>query len=112
MHSRLFITFNPPRARLQLSGKLDAGARGKLQRRLEDAVRAGCVRVEVDCTAVTFIDVGCVLELELVRDRLADLGHALVVRRSSAAFDGAVILAGCPDLYDPRRASPDHRSLR
>jgi len=105
MHSRFFITFNPPRATLYLAGELDVTERAELHRRIEDAVVLGCVRLEVDGAAVTFIDVGCLSELDAGRTGLATLGRSLVVRRTSPVFERVANLSGYRSLLTEPQTS-------
>ena len=103
MHSRLFITFDPPRATLYLAGQLDVTDRADLHRRIEEAIVLGCLRLEVDGAAVTFIDAGCLRELDAGKARLARLGRSLVVRRASPVFERAANLSGYRGLVtDPQ----------
>jgi anti-anti-sigma factor len=94
MHLRFLITFSPPRATLYLAGELDVDDRAELHRRIEDAIVLGCLRLEVDCAAVTFIDSGCLRELDAGKARLAKRGRSLVVRRTSPVFERAANLSG------------------
>jgi anti-anti-sigma factor len=94
MHSRFFITFSPPRATLYLAGEFDITDRAELHRRIEDAIVLGCVRLEVDGAAVTFIDSACLRELDAGKTRLAKLGRSLVVRRPSPVFERVANLSG------------------
>jgi anti-anti-sigma regulatory factor len=105
MHSRFFITFDPPRATLYLAGEFDLTERAELHRRIEDAIALGCVRLEVDSAAVTFIDAGCLRELDAGRVRLAKLGRSLVVRRTSPVFERVVTLSGYPGLLTEHQTS-------
>jgi anti-anti-sigma regulatory factor len=89
MHSRFFITFSPPRATLYLAGEFDVTERAELHRRIDDAIVLGCIRLEVDGAAVTFIDASCLRELSAGKARLARLGRSFVVRRTSPVFDRA-----------------------
>ena len=94
MHSRFFITFSPPRATLYLAGEFDITDRAELHRRIEDAIVLGCVRLEVDGAAVTFIDSAWLKELDTGKTRLAKLARSLVVRRASAVFERVANLSG------------------
>jgi anti-anti-sigma regulatory factor len=105
MHSRFFITFNPPRATLYLAGEFDVTERAELHRRIEDAIALGCVRLEVEGAAVTFIDAGCLRELDAAKARLAKDGRSLVVRRASPVFERVADLSGCPGLVTEPQTS-------
>jgi anti-anti-sigma regulatory factor len=94
MHSRLFITFSPPRAALYLAGEFDLTDRTELHRRIEDAIVLGCVRLDVDGAAVTFIDSACLGELDAGKTRLGKRGRSLIVRRASSVFERAANLSG------------------
>ena len=100
MHSQIQITFNPRRATLRLEGELDLKDRVELRRRLEDVIALGCVRLDVDGTGVTFIDSGCLRELDAARARMTALGRSLVVRRASPVFERVA------DVADRRQLLP------
>ena len=105
MHSRFFITCNPPRATLCLAGEFDITDRAELHRRIEDAIVLGCVRLEVDGAAVTFIDSACLRELDDGKARLAKLARSLVVRRASAVFERVANLSGYRGLLTEPQTS-------
>jgi anti-anti-sigma factor len=105
MHSRLFITFSPPRATLYLAGEFDVAERAELHRRIDDAIALGCLRLEVDGTAVTFIDSACLRELDAGKARLARRGRSLVVRRASPVFERAANLSGYRGLLTEPQTS-------
>jgi anti-anti-sigma factor len=105
MHSRFFITFSPPRATLYLAGEFDVTDRAELHRRIEDAIVLGCVRLEVDGAAVTFIDSACLRELDAGKARLAKLGCSLVVRRTSPVFERVANLCGYRGLLTESQTS-------
>jgi anti-anti-sigma factor len=105
MHSRFFITFSPPRATLYLAGEFDVTDRPELHRRIEDAIVLGCVRLEVDGAAVTFIDSACLRELDAGKARLAKLGCSLVVRRTSPVFERVANLCGYRGLLTESQTS-------
>ena len=105
MHSRFFITFSPPRATLYLAGEFDITDRAELHRRIEDAIVLGCVRLEVDGAAVTFIDSACLRELDDGKARLAKLARSLVVRRASAVFERVANLSGYRGLLTESQTS-------
>jgi anti-anti-sigma regulatory factor len=104
MHSRFFITCNPPRAALYLAGEFDLTDRAELHRRIEDAIVLGCVRLEVNGAAVTFIDSACLRELDAGKARLAKSGRSLVVRRASPVFERAANLSGYRGLLTQSQA--------
>jgi anti-anti-sigma factor len=104
MHSRFFITCNPPRAALYLAGEFDLTDRAELHRRIQDAIVLGCARLEVDGAAVTFIDSACLRELEAGMTRLAKRGRSLVVRRASPVFERAASLSGYRGLLTESQA--------
>jgi anti-anti-sigma factor len=105
MHSRFLITFSPPRATLYLAGEFDVTDRAALHRRIEDAIVLGCVRLEVDGAAVTFIDSACLRELDAGKTRLAKLGRSLVVRRTSPVFERVANLCGYRGLLTESQTS-------
>jgi anti-anti-sigma regulatory factor len=105
MHSRLFITFSPPRATLYLAGEFDVTERAELHRRIDDAIVLGCVRLEVDGAAVTFIDSACLSELDAGRARLAQRGRSLVVRRASPVFERVTNFSGYRGLLTEPQTS-------
>jgi anti-anti-sigma factor len=105
MHSRFFITFSPPRATLYLAGEFDVTDRPELHRRIEDAIVLGCVRLEVDGAAVTFIDSACLRELDAGKTRLPKLGRSLVVRRPSPVFERVANLSGYRGLLTESQTS-------
>lgn len=105
MHSRFFVTFSPPRATLYLAGEFDFSDRAELHRRIEDAIVLGCVRLEVDGAAVTFIDSACLRELDAGKTRLTKLGRSLVVRRTSPVFERVANLCGYRGLLTESQTS-------
>ena len=88
MHSEIQVSCTPPQVKtLHLRGDFDLAARAELCRKLDDVVGSGCVRLEVDGVAVTFIDSGCLRALDAARVRMEGLGRSLVVPRASAVFE-------------------------
>jgi hypothetical protein len=91
---------------------LDARGEAQLQRRIDDALTAGCTRLDVDCGLVRRIDRPSLVALSAAKDHLEARGGSLRVTRQSAAFVAAAEAAGFPELVGhdlPPRSTPPRK---
>lgn len=88
-----------------MADNLDQAGEEQLRRRLDDALTAGCVRLEVDCSAVRRVERPSLTALSAVKERLEARGGSLVVTAPSAAFVWAATQAGFRGLVGDRSAS-------
>jgi hypothetical protein len=108
VYSQLLITFASRHGLLRVAGVLDDTGRRQLRRRLEEAIGAGCLRLDVDCAQVRHVAPETLRDLTTARSELERRGGELVVRTPSLIFSRAVRLAGREDLL----ASPARRPGR
>jgi anti-anti-sigma regulatory factor len=107
VHSYLLITFAPGRrGTLRVAEDLDQAGEGDLSLRLDDAISAGCTRLDVDCSRVTRIGPEALTVLADGRARLAQGGGALVVTACSEAFTLAARRHGFEDLAEGASVRP------
>jgi anti-sigma B factor antagonist len=85
-------------ARVVASGELDLAAAPTLRANLDEAVDQGG-GVDVDLTAVTFLDSTALSVLVAARKGAADRGQRLTLAGSSPAATRVIELAGLTDLY-------------
>ncbi|WP_028645535.1 STAS domain-containing protein [Nocardioides sp. URHA0020] len=100
MYCQLLIIFAARRATLRLADGLDGYGEQQLQRRIDDALTAGCDRLAVDCARVERIQRESLIALSATKEHLQARGGSLVVRSPSRAFVHAAELAGCADLLE------------
>ena len=98
MYPQLLINFATGHGRLRVPGSLDPSGREQLERRLADAVLAGCTRLELDCSQTHHLDVSSVLAIAAAKGELGDQGGALVVRDPCGTFARAARIAGREEL--------------
>jgi anti-anti-sigma factor len=98
VNAQLVATFQPRRARLQLAGELDLSTREELERRLGDTIDLGCDHVEVDASAVTYVDCGSLRLLAQTQRRFEEQGRTLTVVGQSPTFTRVARLAGFRSL--------------
>jgi anti-anti-sigma factor len=110
----LLLNFCTRRALLRVTGVLDIPAQCEFRRRLRDAVKAGCLQLDVDCDDVRYIPAASLHDLALARAELARHGGSLVVVKASEAFTAMARAAGRVDLLPepPPESSPEEVAAR
>ncbi|HYF74194.1 MAG TPA: STAS domain-containing protein [Nocardioides sp.] len=100
MHSHLLISFSSGSGTLHVADELDQPGEVELQRRIDDALTAGCTRLEVDCSRVRRIGRPSLAALAAAKAHLEARGGSFVVTGRSPAFVRAARADGYPDLVD------------
>jgi anti-anti-sigma factor len=88
----------PGGARVTVSGELDAATASDLESALADAVASGG-RVELDLSAVTFIDSSGLRALIVSRQAASDAGGTLVLGATTAVVDRLLQLTGLDESF-------------
>jgi anti-anti-sigma regulatory factor len=103
VYCQLLIVFSARHGTLRLPDGLDGAGEQQLQRRIDDALTAGCVRISVDCARVERIQRESLFALAATKAHLEASGGSLVVRSPSPGFVRAAELAGFSGLLAPSR---------
>ncbi|WP_244931321.1 STAS domain-containing protein [Nocardioides sp. W7] len=98
MYSQLLISYTLRQGTLRVADVLDGEAEEDLQRRIDDAIAAGCLRLDVDCRRVVQAGWGSLAVLSAAKAYLESVGGALRVTRASAAFTRTARAAGLHEL--------------
>jgi anti-anti-sigma regulatory factor len=107
MYSQLLITFSSASGILHVADDLDQAGEDQLMRRIDDALTAGCLRLEVDCSRVRQIGRPALLALSAAKEHLRARGGRLSVTAPSPAFVRAAQRGGLPELlYGDDLAGP------
>lgn len=106
MYSQLLISYPVRQGTLRVADVLDGEAEADLQRRIDDAIAAGCTRLDVDCRRVVQVGWGSLAVLSAAKAYLESAGGALRVTKASAAFRGAAQAAGLHELVPGLAAVP------
>lgn len=109
---QLLASCGPPVARVHIIGELDLSTRDDLRAFLRNLHQGGCTRLEVDATAVTFIDACSLAVLHSTRIWLLDHGGTLEVVSASRPYTRAARLAGYDGLLPPDGPAPRPRVAR
>jgi anti-anti-sigma factor len=101
--THLLLSFVAGRATLQVGDHLDSRGEAQLRRRLDDAVSAGCTRLDVDCRRVHSIGRPALAVLADAKRSMERRGGTLVVTGRSDAFTRAVVREGFREFLEPVR---------
>ena len=97
MDFSLSITLDPPTATMTANGELDIFTARQVSRQLGDAVEAGCRRVLVDVSGVTFVDASALGVFARARNDLVAQHGAFGFVATSPPFRRLCVLTG-PDI--------------
>ena len=98
VYSHLLITFASARGVLRVADHLDRVGGAELQRRIDDALTAGCTVLEVDCGRVRHIEHASLVALSAAKAHLESRRGALVITRQSVVFKAAALARGFDSL--------------
>jgi anti-anti-sigma regulatory factor len=98
MYSQLLITFSSARGILHVADDLDQAGEDQLMRRIDDALTAGCTRLEVDCSRVRHIGRPSLVALSAAKEHLTARGGWLSITAPSPAFVRTAQRSGFPEL--------------
>lgn len=108
MTARLLLSFAPPAVALHLFGDFDLAERASLRMRVTDLLALDGDEVEIDASKVTYVDSGCLEELESAAREIGATGRSVRIRAASQPFRDAAVLAGFDALL-PEPAGVDGR---
>jgi anti-anti-sigma regulatory factor len=103
VYSHLLLSFVASRGTLRVGDHLDPSGEVQLRRCIEDALGAGCTRLDVDCRRVRRIERPALAALADAKQSLESRGGTLVVTGRSAAFTRAAVCEGFREFVQPVR---------
>jgi anti-sigma B factor antagonist len=93
--------FDDDRARVTVSGEVDAATAGQIETALNDAIERGSATIEVDLGDVGFIDSSGLRALIVSRQRAQDAGRTMRVVATTTAVDRLFELTGLAESFRP-----------
>jgi anti-anti-sigma factor len=86
VHTELDFTCDPPVARLRLAGEFDLSTDDQVKDLFDSVAACGCHDLELDLSAVSFMDLGTLYLLDAHRRRVTARGGSFVVVAESSCY--------------------------